>query len=78
MPMDDGKYKVEADSSDYATGAVLSQEQDGHWYPIAYLSKSLSDAERNYDIHDKELLAIIRALDKWRHHLEGAQHTVEI
>ena len=59
MPLDDGKYKVEADSSDYATGAVLSQEQDGRWHPIAFLSRSLSDTERNYDIFDKEMLAII-------------------
>ena len=59
MPLDDRKYKVEADSSDYATGVVLSQEQDGRWHPIAYLSKSLSETERNYDIHNKELLAVI-------------------
>lgn len=78
MPNDEGQYRVEADSSDFATGAVLSQYQDGDWHPIAFQSKSLSDAERNYDIFDKELLAIIRALDKWRHYLEGALHRFEI
>ena len=78
MPLDDGKYKVEADSSDYATGAVLSQEQDGRWHPIAFLSRSLSDTERNYDIFDKEMLAIIRALEEWRHHLQGAKEPFEI
>src|SRR5919198_1451365 len=41
-------------------------------------SKSLSETERNYEIHDKEMLAIIRALEEWRHFLEGARHQVEI
>ena len=78
---DDSKpYRLEADSSNYATGAVLSQQssEDGKWHPVAYYSKSLSLVERNYEIHDKELLAIIRALEEWRHFLEGAQHPVEI
>ena len=54
-------YCVEADSLDFATGAVLSQEnpEDGKWHPVAFLSKSLSPVERNYKIHDKEMLAII-------------------
>src|SRR5271156_4326487 len=71
--------RVECDSSDFATGAVLAQlEDDNLWHPVAYLSKSLAEAERNYDIHDKELLAIIRALDAWTHYLEGCTHKVEI
>ena len=78
MPTDDGPYRVEADSSDYATGAVLSQEQEGVWYPIAYMSRSLNEVERNYPIYDKELLAVIRALEEWRHYLEGAMHRFEI
>lgn len=72
-------YKIEADSSDYATGAVLSQlSEDDKWHPVAFLSKSLSAVERNYEIHDKEMLAIIRALEEWRHYLEGAEHPVQI
>ena len=71
MPIDDAQFRVEADSSDFATGAVLEQEQDGNWFPIAYLSKTLNDTERNYPIHDKELLSIIRALKEWRYLLEG-------
>ena len=79
FPDDNKPYKVEADSSEYATGAVLSQEgEDGKWHPIAFLSKSLNSVERNYDIHDKELLAIIRALEEWRHYLEGAKHKFDI
>ncbi|KAF4609745.1 hypothetical protein D9613_011971 [Agrocybe pediades] len=54
FPDDNKPYKVEADSSDYATGAVLSQEgSDGKWHPVAFMSKSLSEVERNYEIHDK-------------------------
>ena len=77
---DDGKpYRVEADSSDFATGAILSQQgEDGKWHPIAFYSKSLSPVERNYEIHDKELLAIVRALEEWRHLLEGAKHPFEV
>lgn len=71
MPVDTAQFRVEADSSDFATGAVLEQEQDGKWFPIAYLSKTLNETERNYPIHDKELLAIIRALKEWRYLLEG-------
>ena len=79
LPSDHGQFMVECDSSDYATGAVISQKQsDGKWHPIAYLSKSLNAVERNYDIYDKELLAIIRALEECRHLLEGAEEKVEI
>ena len=73
-------YGVTADSLDFATGAVLSQQStmDGKWHPVAFYSKSLSSIERNYEIHDKEMLAIIRTLEEWRHFLEGATHLVEI
>jgi len=58
----------------------LSQQSttDGKWHPVAFYSKSLSSIERNYKIHDKEMLAIIRALEEWKHFLEGATHPVEI
>ena len=80
LPDDLCPFRVEADSSDFATGAVLSQQsaEDGKWHPVAFYSKSLSSVERNYEIYDKELLAVIRALEEWRHFLEGAQHPVEI
>lgn len=79
FPDENKPYKLEADSSDYATGAVLSQEgEDGKWHPVSFLSKSLSSVERNYEIHDKEMLAIIKSLEEWRHYLEGAKHVFEI
>jgi len=79
MPDVTKKMKIETDASDYTTGTVLSQlEEDGIWHPVAFYSKSMNDAERNYDIHDKELLAIIRALEEWRHYVQGAPNLVEI
>ena len=72
-------FKLETDASDFATGAVLSQlGEDEKWRPVGFISKSLNGAERNYQIHDKELLSVIRALEEWRHLLEGATHPVDI
>jgi hypothetical protein len=79
MPNPHKPYMVECDASDFATGAVLSQRDDqGQIHPIAFHSKSMNDAERNYQIYDKELLAIIQALQTWRHYLEGAEHQITI
>jgi len=75
----DKKMRMEVDASDYATGGVLLMEgEDGKWRPVAFLSKLLNETERNYEIHDKEMLAIIRRLESWRHLLEGAQFKFEI
>jgi len=70
---------MEVDASDYATGEVLSMEcEDKLWRPVAFLSKSLNEMERNYEIHDKKMLVIIRGLEAWRHLLEGGQFKFEI
>jgi len=75
----DKKMRVEVDVSDFATRGVLSMKyEDEKWRPVAYISKSLNEAERNYEIHDKEMLAIIRCLEAWRHFLEGAKDQFEI
>jgi len=61
----DKEMRVEVDMSEYATGGVLSMKyKDEKWRPVAFISKSLNEAERNYEIHDREMLAIIRCLDK--------------
>ena len=61
------------------TGAILSQLRDDEkWHPVGFTSKSLSLAECNYAIYDKELLLIICGLEEWRHILEGTKHTIEI
>ncbi len=78
IPTEDGKFRVEADASEGAIGAVLSQEQDGKWCPVAFLSKSLTVTEQNYKIYDKELLTIMLVLDEWRHYLMGAAQDFEI
>jgi len=79
-PQDSEPFWVETDSSNFTTGAVLSQQStaDGKWYPVAFYSKSLSSVEQNYEIHNKKMLAIICALEEWRHFLEGVTHPVEI
>jgi len=75
----DKKLRVEVDVSDYVTEGVLSIEgEDGKWKLVAFLSKSLNETERNYEIHDKEMLAIIRGLEVWRYLLEGVQFKFEI
>jgi len=75
----DKKLRVEVDASDYVTGGMLSMEvENGRWKPVAFLSKSLNETKRNYEIHNKEMLAIIRGLEAWRHLLEGAQFKFEI
>jgi len=75
----DKKMRVEVDALDYAIGGVLSMEcEDGKWRLVAFLSKSLDETERNYEIYDKEMLAIIRRLENWRHLLESTRFKFEI
>jgi hypothetical protein len=79
MPDQNRPFQIETDASKYATGAILTQtDVNGDRHPISFLSKTLSPAERNYDIYDRELLAIIRALDEWRHYIQGSPHTTVI
>jgi len=75
----DKEMRVEADTSDYVTGGVLSTKcENGKWRPVAFISKSLNVTERNYEIHNKEMLAVIRCLEAWRHYLEEAKLKFEI
>ena len=64
--------RMETDASDEAIGACLLQEHNGNWHPIAYYSRKMIPAETNYPIYDKELLAIVAALDHWRVYAESA------
>ena len=60
MPDLNREMRVEADASDFATeGVFLMKCEDERWRPVTYISKSLNKAERNYEIHDKEMLVII-------------------
>jgi len=75
----DKKFRVEAHTSNYTTeGILLIKYSDEKWRPVTFISKSLSDMERNYEIHNKEMLAVIRCLEAWRHFLEGATVKFEI
>jgi RNase H-like domain found in reverse transcriptase/Reverse transcriptase (RNA-dependent DNA polymerase)/Integrase zinc binding domain/Chromo (CHRromatin Organisation MOdifier) domain/Aspartyl protease len=68
---------VETDASDKAIGAQLTQPgPEGRKQPIAYYSRKMTPAELNYDVHDKELLAVVEALREWRVYLEGAKYQV--
>ena len=79
MPDHTKPFQIETDASKYATGAVLTQlDSNGDRHPISFISKTLSPAERNYEIYDRELLAIIRALEEWRHSIQGSAHTTTI
>jgi ribonuclease HI len=72
-------FELEVDASGFAMGAVLLQKkEDGKKHPIAYYSKTLSAAERNYDVYNLELLAIVNALDHWRPYLAGSPHKIII
>ena len=75
-------YTLHTDASGYAIGATLSQvgQVDGRdaLLPVAFLSKKMNAAQRNYPVHEWELLAIIEALKAWRCYLYGAQTPVTI
>ena len=66
------------DALEYAIRGMLFQEQEGKWKPIAFLSKTIQPVERNYEIYDKELLAIVEALTKWRQYLLDIMELFEI
>ena len=75
----DKKIQIEVDASDYATGGVLSIECENKlWRLVAFLFKLLNKMKRNHEIHDKEMLAIIRGLEAWRYLLEDAHFKFEI
>jgi len=79
LPDYDKAFTLITDASDYATGTILEQEDAlGCSHPVAYYSKSLQLAEQNYEIHDKELLAIIHTLCHFHHYLQGNLYLMKI
>ena len=78
-PNYDQPFFLEVDASQFATGAILSQKDErGRLRPVGSISHSFTPAERNYDIHDRELLAIIHGLRAWRHILLSSPHVITI
>ena len=79
MPDHTKPFQIECDASKYASGAVLTQlDLNGDRHPCAFISKTFSPPERNYEIYDQELLAIIRALEERCHYIQGSCHTTII
>ena len=70
---------LEADASNEALGGTVSQyDDDGVLHPCAFHSRKFTSAERNYEIYDKEMLAIVECMDTWRHYFEGADHKLKV
>ena len=79
LPNLSAPFTVATNASKYASGAILLQtDLNGDWHPCSYLSQLFSPAERNYDIYDRELLAVIRTLKSWRHYLHGSPFPVQV
>jgi len=71
--------KIETDVSKYICSRILSQQcRDQKWRPVAYRSNTMSRAESNYDIHDKELLAIVQAFHEWQRYTRGSPKLVRV
>ena len=70
----DKEIRVEANAPNFVTEGVLPIKcENKKWKLVAYIYKLLNKVKRNYEIHDKEMLAIIKCLEAWRHFLEGAK-----
>jgi hypothetical protein len=77
QPQMDKQFELKVDASGYAIGAVLMQRQeDGKRHSVGFYSATLNDAERNYDIYDLELLAVVKFLENWQTYLAGSPHKV--
>ena len=78
-PDQDHEFWLETNASEFAVGGVLSVKEDnGDFRPVAYMSHSMTPPKRNYPIHDKEMLAIIKAIECWRHYLEAMPYAFKI
>jgi hypothetical protein len=70
---------ITPDASGDGLGIALEQiGNDGKLIPVAFYSRQFTQAERNYDVHDRELLAVVTAFKQWRHYLEGAKHEITV
>jgi len=73
MPDSTKPFIIESDASKFATGAVIRQkDMNGDHHPCGYISHSFDATQRNYETYDRELMGIVRALETWRHYLQGS------
>ncbi|KAJ1027901.1 hypothetical protein NDA13_003362 [Ustilago tritici] len=63
--------RLETDASNFTIAGVLKQEHEGRWHPVAFYSQKMLSVEKNYEIHNKELLAVVACLTQWQHMLAG-------
>ena len=78
-PDQDHEFRLETDASEFAVGGVISVKcDDGEFRPVTYMSHSMTPPERNYPIHDKEMLAIIKATEAWHYYLEATPYAFEV
>ncbi|KAH9263025.1 hypothetical protein BASA83_013663 [Batrachochytrium salamandrivorans] len=78
-PDDSRPFILETDASDFAISGILSQYDDqDSLRPVAFYSRQMNDAERNYEIYDKELLAVVDSFKHWRHFLQGDLHPIMV
>jgi hypothetical protein len=78
LPTNEDPYQLEANASAYAVGATLLQRQDSIWKPITFMSKALSPTQWNYEIYNRELLAIMIPLEDFRRYLINVVSPFEI
>jgi len=72
-------FELEVDASAFAIGAILRQKNDdGKSYDVGYYLKALNETERNYDIWDREFMAVVFRLRNWQHLLAGSPHEVMV
>ena len=71
-------FVINCDASGYAVGAVLQQDKGNGLRPISFMSKKMNAAETRYPVHEQELLAILTALQLWRHHLHGTAQPTRV
>ena len=72
------KIIIETDASNFAIGRILSQKCDDILHPVAFFSRKIEGAEKNYEIHDKELLAIVTAFKVWHHPFHGSPNPIRV
>ena len=78
-PSQDRKFHLETDVSEFTIGGVISIKcNDSEFRPVTYMSHSMTPPKRNYPIHDKEMLAIIKATEAWHYYLEATPYAFEI
>ncbi|QSZ29100.1 hypothetical protein DSL72_003610 [Monilinia vaccinii-corymbosi] len=69
---------LETDASDGVVASVLSQKHGDDWLPVAYFSKTMAAAELNYEVHNKEMLSIVRSFSHWKSELAGSPHQIRV